>query len=312
MKQLTNTKLIVSPNDCFEIYKQFDREIRSAAIQCSLMQSLYEANDLYFGNYTLRQFMLARRTSIESRIKNKQSFGQYITKNEMRDIYTLDNEQRSGFWRLKLKGQPICRKYVFQHLFRVIASKAKICIHPLFRLLNDFSLLEETPFVITSPLNEVSQRRLFSRIPVSRYYFDDIPAVWKESYQQQRKQLSNDITLDSLTVILLQTIYQQYFLGKPSVVKFESLIWHVFEKLFCVKYPIYHIDLVADKIGQLLHYFQPHHQQKTKQQNVLDFEKIKSTLVKKQHAVHSSLNAVVFSSEHYQQRLSLLNNNSLH
>ena len=282
--------------------------MQGIAIQCSLMQSLYDANDLYYGDCTLRQYVLEKRRAIEKRIINKSLFGYYVTLNEKRDAFCIEREQHSGFWRRKLNGQPICRLYVFSHFFRIVGYSSKICIHPLFRLLNNFSLLEESPFSLTAPLDDENKKRLFSTVPESVYTFEDVPALWKISYRQQRKQLAEDISLDSMLVILLQTIYQQHFFGKDVVGQFEQLVWDVFEKLFCARYPIKNIEFLADKVRQLLlHYRSVKNQNKTACSNE-SIEQIKQSLIKKQRIVYTNLNAIVFNSANFQQRLLCLKN----
>jgi hypothetical protein len=167
----------------FSIYDDFSSELKSIATQCGMMQGLYNANDFNESPSRLWQFIFAKHKEYEEKLVNNQFYSELGKRSLIRDCETLIKSMRSGYWRQRLAGRPVIGAMKFAKLARMVGWNARVCVHPLFRLINDFELLKTAPHCLTSALNREAKIWLLKKPNDAIYLFNDIPQAWKKSYK---------------------------------------------------------------------------------------------------------------------------------
>jgi hypothetical protein len=286
----------------FSIYDDFSSELKSIATQCGMMQGLYNANDFNESPSTLRQFIFAKHKEYEEKLANNQFYSELGKRSLIRDCETLIKSMRSGYWRQRLSGRPVIGAMKFAQLVRMVGCNARVCVHPLFRLINDFELLKTAPHCLTSALSREAKIWLLKKPNDANYLFNDIPQAWKKSYKQQRKKLLTDNSLDSFTVLVLQTIYHQYFL-KDEATTFKKLMWQHFKTLFCYRYPLTNIYFLSEKIDALLRHYCSDDTCNILIDTDNNFADFKKQLKDRQQVAYPNLNAVVLSNKNLRHLL---------
>ncbi|MDY6977811.1 MAG: hypothetical protein SVW51_16675 [Pseudomonadota bacterium] len=279
-------------------YSQFlalPHEFRSVITQYRLMESLYWANRLSKEEMTLRKFILIKVERYREDLHRKRYLFDKRKLDLIRDIATLPLSLRSGYWIQRLKGEPVNQPHKLSQLIRLTSDVCGPCVHPVFSLLNNFTLLVTRPFSLTTIVEE----EVMVKRHVGRYRFFDIPFLWKQSYEQRRHALLAKPSLDSLLVLLLQTLFQLYFLKKKRPCEIEEVLWQQFQTLFCYKYPVRYIDFLADQMTELLEFYCLETNASLRSIYSSGYHEQRAHFAKQQNLVHPNLNRIVFS----QQRL---------
>lgn len=295
----------------FETYNAFPSELKSIATQCCLMQGLYNVNDISPNKLTLRQFIFRKHQIVLQRLSEHFYLSQGGKKILIQDRETLLTRERSGYWHQRLLGRPVTNQVRFEQLYRLAGWNSSLCIHPLFRLLSNASLLQSSPSMLTNPLSESAREILFKDTEINSYEFDDIPTVWKQSYKQVRKNLVQKMTLDAFFVCLLQTIYQHYFLNKQGDHTFLALLWEHFEYVFCYKYPVTNISELIDSVSSVLNHYSNIASGNIVKIGNEQYERFKNELAEKQHREYPTLNGVVFTSTRSQRVVQTYKRNNI-
>jgi len=242
----------------FSTYQKLPKHVKSLATQHYLMEWLFALNDRQGQPINLVQRLSELKKQTKEEIRSP--FRILVKVPAYKLLAYLNSEIDSRYWRLKLKGKPIVGKFKFGRLMQITHY------HPIYTD-KAFFLFMGQPNTSNQSLNAVidglsphikdmllsKQARRFRSLPIIT--LDELPTVINRKCVSHLDKLRRIYSLDSLTALLVISIYQHNELKIKRPTYAEKCAFEVFIKLFAVKYCPTSTPEIALHIAKLLMIF---------------------------------------------------------
>lgn len=209
----------------FNPYKKLPLDIKSAATQVS------------FSKHLSRNAYAGISTFIED-LKERQGRS-----------FRTESEDESRIWYKLAKGQAIVKNHILYHYKDAVGViSSMIMNHPFWQYVSQRTLLSHIIFRLSHDVKKaVIKQKIPSHLPDAQLF-----SYLKQSYKQQRENLFEMRTMDSLVALLLLAQMQQkkYNYARPTHA--EKLAYVLYLYLFSYKYPIKNIVPLGVRINSIL------------------------------------------------------------